>query len=240
MALHPDDPRNVGLTEDELTWCRTNQHLPEAREVLALYASKFVGDTILKNDQDLSQAVWRLRQKHGRPPVKLDALYAYLHVRPPDHEDVAAYQEEGPKGPTTHFMVGGDFARMRAYQDAVAMFEKGGQKLELVRFDRGERIGLDDIARMPDRISRVELVFAVLNVRERGDEGIAVYHREPWGVLPMIFTRKESIRDAIPYIETFSRLAEQVEIRTFVNRQPATLPAIEEHSLGRSSVYGTA
>lgn len=206
--LHPNDPLYIGITEEELVWCRANASRPEAASVLAAYASKQSSAANKPNDSDLSRAVWNLRSLHGRPAAKIDRMFAYLLTLPGAGEDVGAYMEEG----SYTVMVGADEARMRSFRRAVVTCVEQGIPTRLVEFEKGPRLSLTDIWDLPETSDRVERLIAVVNRRENGDEAIVALEGRA-----VLGARKNTLLEAIPYISSLAQIDAAAEIRSYVN-----------------------
>lgn len=216
---------HVGVTSQEIAWCRANPEVPEAAALLDFYGRKYTSPHVVFRDQSaLDAATAALRRLRPRPPLEIDGLYAWVNPRSKEGgEDVPGFAIDGQV--TT--MVGHDLARMWALDRYRPMLERGhGMPMTLYHFERGPDIPRGEIAQIydpPGRAlaphSKVDTLFALITRFDSGDEGIGAYDNHEYGQTPLIFTRRASIAPMHVYLEMYYQAGKDVSFRSFVKRK---------------------
>lgn len=223
--LRPFALPEIGITSQEIAWCRDHPEVPEAAALLTYYGYKYATPQVVFRDQPaLTAATQALRRIRPRPPIVIDEMFAWINPR--SHrggEDVPGFSLDG----ATTVMMGADMSRMwaldRYRQEMIAGL---GMPMTLYRFGRGPDIPREKIGEIyappggklaPHTI--LDTLYALIIRFETGDEGIGGYDHHLYGLTPLVFTRKDAIAPVHRRIEDHYRRGNVVGFRSFVDRQ---------------------
>jgi hypothetical protein len=226
--IGPRDDRSVvngqflGVTDQELAWCREHDFVPEAKALLEAYAAK----TDPTKDRPEANLLLRertvgLREAIGRASVTIDTLYAYINRNAPrGGEDIPAAETEYG----VRMLFGADMARMRSLDTIREQIEGHFGSLDFYRYSLGRVLEPAAIPALYERpySGRVEMIWVVVTTFETKDQGVATYEHIHYGHIPLVFTNPTSIRPVYHHVQ--EALGRGGQFCEYVNRQPAERP----------------
>lgn len=210
---------DIGLTEDEIDWCKGNSRVDAAAHALAAYRAYLAG---VGTQAALVSAVAALRRVRPRPPLVIDRLYVYLLPRP-EGEGVPGV--EGPSG--RMLLMGIDKASMRGLAPAVDAVQKAsGLKCSLWRF-RSERVitekEIGELESRNEASGRCVEAFAFVGKSPSGDE-MPMALPGPRGPEPLIHSHAAEVRRMAERLSAVP--GGKVELRRYVRREPVPSLAV--------------